>query len=83
MTRGYDEPFLEGNVVRAIRARASESLTCLQRYAGNMYDEAALCCYLEGACVAAKRDCFKAHPELKKGIELRCENRAEAEYLAR
>jgi hypothetical protein len=83
MEHYYKEPFLEGNVVVAIRDREVESWSESQRYHSNVFGEDSLCAFIEGAYLPAKRDGFRKNPELKNGIELRCENRIEAEYLSR
>ena len=85
MTRYYRNPdnleLTQGNVVIAVRDRGAEELRESLRFP-RAVTEGELCAYIEGIYLGAKQDRFKTNPELRNGIELRCENRAEAEYLS-
>ncbi len=83
MARYYknpDHPRLTfDNVVVAVRDLGAERLPEEQRYPYAVSD-VYLCEYIQGLYLAAMNDKFKQHPKRKK-MELRCENRNEAEYL--
>jgi len=89
MARYYRNPdpdrnpeLTQGNVVIALRDYDAESLPERQRFPRAVSD-VELCCYVEFLYLCGKHDNFKKYPEYKKGIEIRCENRGEAEYLDR
>ena len=86
MTRYYVNPdpdrnsgMTQGNVVFAKRDYDIESLPERQRWP-RAVTENELCNYVEGMYLSAMHDKFRQHPERKK-MEVRCENKAEAEYL--
>jgi len=90
MTRCYvnpdpdDNPTLtQGNVVLAIRDFEAEGMP-EHRIWPRAVTESEFCCYIEYLfIVCGRQNNFKAHPEYKQGIEIRCQNQGEAEYLDR
>lgn len=83
MTRYYRLPSIQDDTVLAARdhvAEAHPEFDAWGKY--RAVDAYELCAWIEGEYLSAKEDHFRSRPELKKGIELRCENRAEAEYLS-
>jgi len=83
MTQCYRNPdnpeMTHGNVVMAIRDHDAEKLPERQRWPRAVTEDE-LCGYVEGIYLGAMHDRFKEHPERKK-MEVRCENKREAEYL--
>lgn len=68
-----------GNIVWAVRDHDAEQLPERQRWP-QAVTEGELCNYVEGMYLGAMHDGFKQHPERKK-MEVRCESKAEADYL--
>jgi hypothetical protein len=90
MTRCYSNPdpdhtstLTQGNVVFAIRDFEAEKLGERQRWPRAVSD-VEFCNYIEYLfIVCGRQNNFRAHPEYKQGIEIRCQNQGEAEYLDR
>ena len=79
----YNPSLTQGNVAFACRDFEAERLPERQRFPRAVSD-VELCNYVEYLFIPCGRsDSFKTHPEYKKGIEIRCQNREEAEHLDR
>jgi hypothetical protein len=81
MDRYYKRSELRANVLRLWRDYEAEALAetspCL-----NGDCDAEIADYVLGLYLYAQQDSFCKHPELRQGIELRCNNRDDAEYMA-
>jgi hypothetical protein len=79
----HNPTLTQGNVVFTIRDFEAEGLAGRPPWTRAVSD-IRFCGYIEYLFILCGRhDNFKKHPEYQQGIEIRCKNRGEAEYLDR